>query len=149
MRPAERISSRKDRALYQQVADDLRHLIKAGTLPPGRNLPGEADLADDYDVSVNTIRGALAVLRGEGLIVTERAKGSHVRTPQEPLVVVLPPTGWVEIRLATDAERISLDLPPAAAVVEIHEEISDGEEVREVTRVVPALGTIIQGEAAT
>lgn len=140
MRPAQRIHPRADRPLYQQVADDLRQLIQAGTLRSGAPLPGESDLADDYDVSTNTIRGALAVLRNEGLIVTERAKGSRVRTPQEPLVVTLPPAGRAVIRAATDTERIRLDLPAGALVVEIQDESG--------IRVVPALGVVIHGSDA-
>ncbi|MCE5289667.1 MAG: GntR family transcriptional regulator [Nocardiaceae bacterium] len=50
----------------RQVADVLRHQILAGTYT--ETLPAEQELADEYAVSRNTVREALALLRTDGLI---------------------------------------------------------------------------------
>ena len=58
------------------VADVLRHQIHAGGYPEG--LPGEADLANEFFVSRNTVREALAALKDEGLIDRGPRTGTHV-----------------------------------------------------------------------
>jgi GntR family transcriptional regulator len=67
------------RPLYQQLASVLREQIRAGELPPGARIPTEAQLADRYDASRNTIRLALDVLRNEGLITSRQGRGNFVR----------------------------------------------------------------------
>lgn len=68
LEPARR--RRADRA--RQVADVLRHQVLAGSFPRGQ-LPREAQLSRDFDVSRNTVREALALLADEGLV--ERSPG--------------------------------------------------------------------------
>jgi GntR family transcriptional repressor for pyruvate dehydrogenase complex len=57
---------------YQQVADQLRALIMAGTLAPGDRLPVEAELSASFGVSRSTVREALRVLGSQGLVRTAR-----------------------------------------------------------------------------
>jgi GntR family transcriptional regulator len=61
---------RADRA--RQVADVVRRQIARGDFPHGQ-LPDERELGAEFGVSRNTVREALALLRGEGLI--ERVQG--------------------------------------------------------------------------
>jgi len=65
------------------VARRLTDAIALGLLPDAEQLPGEADLAQQFGVSTVTIREALSVLRQEGLIETRRGRGggSFVRLP--------------------------------------------------------------------
>lgn len=137
MRRPKKVNPAEDRAVYKQVADDLRAQIASGDLSPGEKLPGEVRLGREFGVGVNSIRGALDILRKEGLVVTERAVGSRVRIPGEPIVVVFPPTAHGEIRVATDDERLLMGLRPGGLVLEV----VDGEDVR----VVPALGAMLEG----
>lgn len=65
--------------VYQQVAAILRSKITAGEWQPDRRLPSEPDLEADYEVSRDTVRRALNVLRDEGLIVTVKGRGSFVK----------------------------------------------------------------------
>jgi GntR family transcriptional regulator len=65
---------RADRA--RQVADVLRHQIHGGAYDVG--LPGESELADEFAVSRNIIREALAALKDEGLIHRGPRTGTHV-----------------------------------------------------------------------
>ncbi|WP_263250605.1 GntR family transcriptional regulator [Saccharopolyspora rosea] len=64
---------------YQQVADDLRAAIQTGTLAPGDRLPKQSELANDYGVSIGTVKSALGVLRDEALITSRQGEGSWVR----------------------------------------------------------------------
>lgn len=69
---------------YLRLADRLAALIAAGTLRPGRRLPGERDLAAEHGVSVGTVRRAAAVLRERGLLVTLPAKGTYITDKPRP-----------------------------------------------------------------
>jgi DNA-binding GntR family transcriptional regulator len=93
------------RPLYRQLADILRDAINAGELRPGVTLPTERRLANDYELGVDAVRDAIAVLRGEGLVETERGKPSRVRARQQPAVVKVPPGARVTTRMPTEEER--------------------------------------------
>ncbi|MGH3377937.1 MAG: GntR family transcriptional regulator [Actinoallomurus sp.] len=64
---------------YRQIAADLRVQINDGGLTPGDALPSEAAIVDTYGVARGTVRAALAVLEGEGLIEARHGKGRFVR----------------------------------------------------------------------
>ncbi|WP_433114309.1 GntR family transcriptional regulator [Micromonospora sp. CA-246542] len=64
---------------YRQVADELRHRIEAGAIPPGSLLPSEATLMAEFSVARGTVREALALLRSEGLVMTEVGRGTYAR----------------------------------------------------------------------
>ncbi len=60
------------------VAEAVAHLGQAigmGLLRAGDRLPSEAELAEDLGISVVTLRSALAMLRGAGVIETRRGRG--------------------------------------------------------------------------
>ncbi|WP_405546134.1 GntR family transcriptional regulator [Streptomyces goshikiensis] len=63
------------------IADDLRHQISTGHLKAGERLPSEAQLATRYAVSTPTLRSALALLQGEGLVEKIHGSGNFVRRP--------------------------------------------------------------------
>jgi DNA-binding GntR family transcriptional regulator len=65
-------------ARYRQVAAFVRSAVEAGELKQGDALPTEAQLSDYMDVSVDTIRAALQLLRDDGLIVTSQGIGSFI-----------------------------------------------------------------------
>ena len=81
-------------AEYRRVADALRARLAAGEWTVGDYIPGISALMEQYNVrSLNTIRGAHAVLNEEGLLVAEPGRGVRVvalptgaekrQTPQE------------------------------------------------------------------
>ena len=57
------------------VAQRLSEAIRLGLLLDGERLPPEARLAEQLGVSTVTLREALAVLRGQGLVTTRRGRG--------------------------------------------------------------------------
>ncbi|MDX3057844.1 GntR family transcriptional regulator [Streptomyces sp. NE06-03E] len=67
---------------YEKIADVLRTEIRAGQLNPGDRLPSESALADRFKVSVPTIRQALGVIQGEGLVEKRHGTGNFVRQPR-------------------------------------------------------------------
>jgi len=74
------IHPRSDRAIYQQIADQLRaQILRTGELPPGARLPSERELMERYDTTRATVRQALRVLQAEGLIDSRRGAGAYVR----------------------------------------------------------------------
>ncbi|WP_030768067.1 MULTISPECIES: GntR family transcriptional regulator [unclassified Streptomyces] len=66
----------------QSIADDLRRQIAAGHFKAGERLPSEAQLAAHYTVSTPTLRNALALLQGEGLVEKIHGSGNFVRHPR-------------------------------------------------------------------
>jgi DNA-binding FadR family transcriptional regulator len=66
------------RKAYEQVADQLLHMINSGELTPGDRLPSEAELAADFGVSRTTVREALRILATRNLIQTRKGMaGGH------------------------------------------------------------------------
>lgn len=86
--------------VYVRLAAMLREQIIAGQLRPGGAVPSEQYLADQYGVSRQTARKATEVLRNEGWVATQRARGSVVRSFPEPRVIEARPGATVRARLA-------------------------------------------------
>ncbi|GAB3914644.1 GntR family transcriptional regulator [Kibdelosporangium lantanae] len=91
---------------YLQVSGRLRAAIESGELAPGAQLPTYQELADEFDVAVNTAKSAVNQLRGEGLVVIRQGKGSFVRT--QPPADDQEPTGAKSS--AADLERVWQEL---------------------------------------
>jgi GntR family transcriptional regulator len=69
-----------DRAVFRQIADQLREAIDRGRFREGEKLPSEAELVDHYGVSRMTVRNSFSILQGEGLVHAEHGKGVFVRS---------------------------------------------------------------------
>lgn len=69
-----------DRAVFRQIADQLRALIRDGHLASGDQLPSEAQLMDQLGVARMTVRHALELLEREGLTRAEHGRGVFVRS---------------------------------------------------------------------
>ncbi len=64
--------------LYYQIQERLRQEIETGHIGPGEPVPSERELSVEYGVSRMTARQALRVLREDGLVVSDRGKGTFV-----------------------------------------------------------------------
>ncbi len=69
-----------DRAVFRQIADQLRDAITSGRLGEGDQLPSEAQMIEHYGITRMTARQALGVLKGEGLVVAQHGRGVFVRS---------------------------------------------------------------------
>ncbi len=101
---------------YLRIADDLRQQVGAGELAAGRLLPSESELSAGYDASRVTVRKALEVLRGEGLVDSRQGYGWFV--VGDPVRQSLAQLGTIEEQLASSgavAERRVLDFGFVAA----------------------------------
>lgn len=70
---------------YHRVANALRQAIQEGAYKPGEKLPTEDRLAQQYRMSVPTVRQGLSVLVAEGLIDRQHGKGTFVKDEQPKL----------------------------------------------------------------
>ncbi|MFF0578817.1 GntR family transcriptional regulator [Streptosporangium saharense] len=66
-------------ALHRQIADAIRADILSGALRPGTPAPSENELAAQFSTTRNTVRKGLALLKAEGLLVSEQGKRTSVR----------------------------------------------------------------------
>lgn len=71
----------KDRRLYHSVAEKLKKQIADGLYPAGSRLPGERDLAEQFEVSRVTIREAEIALQALGHISIRTGSGVYVLDP--------------------------------------------------------------------
>jgi GntR family transcriptional regulator len=63
---------------YLRIHGDLRGRITTGQWPPGSPLPAQRELADEFGVSIMTLRQALQLLTDEGLIEPRHGSGTFV-----------------------------------------------------------------------
>lgn len=71
-----------DDAPYVQLANRLRKAISDGEID--RKLPSHMELEEASDLSRNTIKKALDLLKDEGLIEAKPGRGMFVVQPDEP-----------------------------------------------------------------
>ncbi|MFT4081931.1 MAG: GntR family transcriptional regulator [Nocardioides sp.] len=127
------VRRRADRA--RQVADVLRLQIIHDLVPDGA-LPCESELAADFGVSRNTVRVALDLLRGEGLVDRTPGVGTLVAASKYPhgldrlqgLAETLQGRGAVHNEVRTAA------LVPAAAAVAVRLDVPVGSPVAYLER---------------
>ena len=63
---------------YQALANELRLQIETGKYARSDLLPAEFSIAEEYQVSRQTVRQALAILARDGLIEKRQGSGSHI-----------------------------------------------------------------------
>lgn len=70
--------------IYDQIEEQIKGLIHAGQVRTGDQLPTIRELSVDLSVNFNTVALAYRDLVNEGVIITERGKGTFVAgTPGE------------------------------------------------------------------
>ena len=76
-----------------ETVERLGRAIGMGLLRPGDRLPPEGRLAEDLGISAVTLRNAIAILRGAGLVDTQRGRGGGTTVSARP--PLLPVAGAV------------------------------------------------------
>jgi GntR family transcriptional regulator len=70
--------------IYDQIKEQIKGLIHAGQIRTGDQLPTIRELSVELSVNFNTVALAYRDLSNEGVIITERGKGTFVAsTPGE------------------------------------------------------------------
>ncbi|MFL7813080.1 MAG: GntR family transcriptional regulator [Anaerolineales bacterium] len=72
------IDSSSSVPIYIQIEESIHSLIAAGQLQPGEQLPTIRELAADIRVNLNTVARAYFELDREGVISTQRGRGTFV-----------------------------------------------------------------------
>jgi GntR family transcriptional regulator len=75
--PARR-SATERQPKYLRIYTELRDRIIGGQWPAGSSLPAQRELADEFGVSMMTLRQALQLLADEGLVGTRHGLGTYV-----------------------------------------------------------------------
>lgn len=73
------LEPRKDKVLYEQVADRLQEQIANGALKPGDRLPSIRKLKQQLSVSFSTVMEAYRLLEDRGLIAARPQSGYYVK----------------------------------------------------------------------
>lgn len=103
-------------AAYEHVAARLRQAIWLGKLIPGERLPPEREMAEGFEVSRLTIREALRVLQGEGLITIRRGSGGGSTITSKPMTAAQRHNELIDARdRLLEVHEIRLGIEPVAA----------------------------------
>ncbi len=133
------IDERLPTPLYHQIFLVLRSQILDGRLPSGALMPGEEELARQFNVSRITARRALAELATAGFVTRGRGRGTQVTSHREPPPVRAGVEGLLENLLAmglkTKVNLMSFGYVPAAPDVAAALRVAPGEEVQHAVRV--------------
>jgi GntR family transcriptional regulator len=94
---AVRVDRSDPRAVFEQVAAEIRRAILDGEARPGERLPPARDLGAELGVNSNTVLRALRVLRDEGLLEFRRGRGVTVAGTPERTAMVAKARELVEL----------------------------------------------------
>jgi GntR family transcriptional regulator len=108
--------SRAD-AVYMRLARILRERIDAGVYAPGRPLPSEPRLGQEFGVARETVRRAVRELAVEGLVSVRPGVGTFVAEPCEPVTVALRRGTTFVVRMPTPAEVEAYGIPQGQPVL--------------------------------
>jgi DNA-binding FadR family transcriptional regulator len=100
-----------EKRLYHSVAEQIKKMISDGAFPPGSRLPGERELAEQFDVSRVTIREAEIALQALGYIRIKTGSGVYVLDTAEKASPGLPTVTAFELteaRLLFESEAAAL-----------------------------------------
>ncbi|MFJ7640055.1 FadR/GntR family transcriptional regulator [Peribacillus sp. NPDC097206] len=79
------IHTKKLLSLSEQIAEQIKDSLINKDLKPGDKLPGEKELANEFQVSRPTVRDAIKILSSSKLVITKPgAKGGHFITEFDP-----------------------------------------------------------------
>lgn len=102
--------------LYMQIVDQIKDLITVGKFKPGQQLPTVRQLASDLRINFNTVARAYFLLDQEGIISTQRGRGTFVtgqlnpdqlsRMRQEKLKAIISTAVGEALRLGYSPEEI-------------------------------------------
>ncbi len=111
--------------IYRQVVRQVTDAIAGGRLKPGDKLPSHRDLAEQLVIAPLTVKKAYDELEREGLIETQRGRGTFV---SERLPVAGPRERRERLRDAAQrlVSQAAIAGVPLSQVVELLREIQKG-----------------------
>jgi GntR family transcriptional regulator, transcriptional repressor for pyruvate dehydrogenase complex len=91
------------RRIHEDVAEQLRDAILDGRFAAGAKLPPERELAEEFHVNRTSVREAIKVLEGLGLVTVRQGDGATVRPLIDASLDVLGPMIFHGGRVDPDA----------------------------------------------
>jgi len=101
-----RIDSESRVPIYAQIVEQIKSQIAAGQLTPGDQLPTIRRLATDLRINFNTVVRAYLELEGEGLISTQRGRGTFIADSPEEEALAKMRDEKMELIVATAVEEL-------------------------------------------
>lgn len=111
-----------DKRLYHTVARQISDFIREGNYPPGSRLPGERDLAKQFEVSRVTIREAQIALEAIGVLDIRIGSGVYVLSPEPERKETFPAISAFEL---TEARSLIESEAAALAATTINDDELD------------------------
>mgnify|MGYP006266920647 CR=1 FL=1 len=99
------------------IAAEIRRQVEEGALEPGHQLPGHRDLAAQFEVSMGSVREAISLLVGDGVLEVRAGRGTFVAQPARFALEAPAPLSLKEIEELIEAREI-LELQIAALAAE-------------------------------
>ena len=84
-------------SIAETLTQDLALRIMRGELKPGMPIPGENELAMQYNVSRTSVRNALQVLAAKGMLTIQAKRRSTVAPREQWSFLDADVLGWLEV----------------------------------------------------
>lgn len=102
------------RRIHEEVGDQLRDAILDGRFRAGQKLPPERELAEEFQVNRTSVREAIKMLEGLGLVTVRQGDGATVQPLIDASFEVLAPmiyrNGRVDPRALADVMEVIMPL---------------------------------------
>ena len=129
--------------LHIVISEQLKEKIEAGHYEPGQRLPSEFDLGELFGVSRTTIRKAISNLIQQGLVRSQRGKGSFVSGHHKINISISNPMTHFDIALREQGyegkiQPLKFELIQASAEIANTLSVSNGASVYEQEKLIYA-----------
>jgi len=101
------IDSKSPVPIYAQITEQIKSQIAAGQLTPGDQLTTIRQLATDLRINFNTVVRAYQELEREGLISTQRGRGTFVASSPEEEALAKMRDEKMELIISSALEELS------------------------------------------
>ncbi|MBE6112432.1 MAG: GntR family transcriptional regulator [Peptococcaceae bacterium] len=113
------IDYKSRKPIYEQIIDNIKHLVVSGVLQRDDQLPSVRQLAQELAINPNTIQKAYAELERQGVIYSLKGRGSFVGSSLQELRTVQQKELLEQLAaLSTDLYRLQVPQDEVCAVVQ-------------------------------
>ena len=99
---------RKQKSIYQQIADRLMDQLLAGTPPADERMPSVRDVAVSLGVNPNTVMRSFDYLQQEGIIYNRRGVGYFASPDAKEIILAIQRREFLEEDLPVIKQKMRL-----------------------------------------